>query len=327
MGGEKFECPAGSLGEAGGQWNPTCDGQCPRGYYCVGGEKHECGSVDKYCPAGSSAPTNVTTGHYSGPSDVNENVRYEETLCPVGYYCVGGEKFECASGYFGNSTGLTTSQCSGMCKDGYYCESGSTRDDQHECGSVDKYCPAGSETPLVVPDGYYSGPEDASETTRSEKTICPAGYYCVGGEKFECGSVDKYCPAGSSTPTSVPADSCSGPLSSSESIRYSVFSPDAYHVCVGARFHLPFSLIRSLYMRIHFTDSSSRRLCSSGSMTVVNEYPNPNYILDDFVIASNFTERVVDVSSPAVGYSNGTLSFLISPESISEVALPPSLHR
>ena len=62
-------------------------------------------------------------------------------------------------------------------------------------------------------------------------------------------------------------------------------------------------------------------------MTLVNEYPNPNYILDDFVIASNFTERVVDVSSPAVGYSNGTLSFLISPESISEVALPPSLHR
>ena len=297
----------------------------------------------------------MTTGHYSGPSDVNENVRYEETLCPVGYYCVGGEKFECASGYFGNSTGLTTSQCSGMCKDGYYCESGSTRDDQHECGSVDKYCPAGSETPLVVPDGYYSGPEDASETTRSEKTICPAGYYCVGGEKFECpagslgeaggqwnptcdgqcprgyycvggekhecGSVDKYCPAGSSAPTSVPADSCSGPLSSSESIRYSVFSPDTYHVCVGARFHFVFSFIHSLYMRIHFTDSSSRRLCSSGSMTLVNEYPNPSCILSEFFIASNFTERVVDVSSTVVDYSNGTLSFLIPPVSVANVVL------
>ena len=62
-------------------------------------------------------------------------------------------------------------------------------------------------------------------------------------------------------------------------------------------------------------------------MTLVNEYPNPSCILDDFFIASNFTERVVDVSSPAVGYSNGTLSFLIPPESVSYVPLPPTINR
>ena len=100
-----------------------------------------------------------------------------------------------------------------------------------------------------------------------------------------------------------------------------MFSPDAYHVCVGARFHFVFSFIHSLYMRIHFTDSSSRRLCSSGSMTLVNEYPNPSCILSEFFIASNFTERVVDVSSTVVDYSNGTLSFLIPPESVSNVVL------
>ena len=214
-------------------------------------------------------------------------------------------------------------------------------------------------------EGYFSGPVDSPVTQRESQEVCPKGSYCIGGVKElcpagkygsetglttatcsgecsagyycpagsinnranECGSVDKYCPAGSASPTSVPSDLCSGPLSSAESTRFSVFPPDSLHVCVGARCLLLFLFTRSLFIRIHFTDSSSRRLCSSRSMTVVNKYPNPNYILDDFVIASNFTERVVDVSSPAVGYSNGTLSFLISPESISEVALPPSLHR
>ena len=213
-------------------------------------------------------PTQISTVQSDARKDttVQNQVKKKTTHSSTGTLIT--EMKLCPAGKYGSETGLTTATCSGECSAGYY-------------------CPAGS----------------------------------INNRANECGSVDKYCPAGSGAPTPVPSVFCSGPLSSSESTRSSVFSPDAYHVCVGARFHFVFSFIHSLYMRIHFTDSLPRRLCSSGSMTLVNEYPNPSCILSEFFIASNFTERVVDVSSSVVDYSNGTLSFLIPPESVSNVVL------
>ena len=62
-------------------------------------------------------------------------------------------------------------------------------------------------------------------------------------------------------------------------------------------------------------------------MSVFYAFPNPRSILDDFFISSNFTEHTVDVSSTAVAYVNGTLVFVIPPESISDVSLYAALHR
>ena len=268
-GGVKRPCPAGSYGTSEGLSSSTCTASCEAGYYCPGGdEKLECGSITKYCPAGSSAPSDVPEGYYSGPESAEETKRYQKVICPAGSYCSGGEKTLCPAGHFGETTGLSTADCSGSCPAGYYCPEGSVSGTTNKCGSVDKYCPAGSSAPSSVSEGYYSGPEDADVDVRSESTICPIGYYCTGGvkrpcpagsygtseglssstctasceagyycpggdEKLECGSVEKYCPAGSSAPSDVPDGYCSGPLTSPFITRFFIFLPDSRHTCIG----------------------------------------------------------------------------------------------
>ena len=128
----------------------------------------------------------VSEGYDSGPESANEVNRSEQTICPAGSYCVNGVKTECPAGSYGSSEGLTSNLCSGLCEAGYYCPAGSTSSTANDCGSVDKYCPAGSGSPIDVSEGYYSGPESANESNRSEQTICPAGSYCVNGVKTEC---------------------------------------------------------------------------------------------------------------------------------------------
>ena len=148
----------------------------------MSGTTNKCGSVDKYCPAGSSAPSSVSEGYYSGPEDADVDVRSESTICPIGYYCTGGVKRACPAGSYGTSEGLSSSTCTASCEAGYYCPGG---DEKLECGSVEKYCPAGSSAPSDVPEGYYSGPESAEETKRYQKVICPAGSYCSGGGWYD----------------------------------------------------------------------------------------------------------------------------------------------
>ena len=150
-GGVKRPCPAGSYGTSEGLSSSTCTASCEAGYYCPGGdEKLECGSITKYCPAGSSAPSDVPEGYYSGPESAEETKRYQKVICPAGSYCSGGEKTLCPAGHFGETTGLSTADCSGSCPAGYYCPEGSVSGTTNKCGSVDKYCPAGSSAPTDV---------------------------------------------------------------------------------------------------------------------------------------------------------------------------------
>ena len=215
----------------------------------------------------------MTNGYYTLQKTDNygNTISYARAICPAGSYCSGGEKTLCPAGHFGETTGLSTADCSGSCPAGYYCPEGSVSGTTNKCGSVDKYCPAGSSAPTDVSEGYYSGPEDADVDVRSESTICPIGYYCTGGvkrpcpagsygtseglssstctasceagyycpggdEKLECGSITKYCPAGSSAPSDVPDGYCSGPLTSPFVTRSSIFIPDSRHICVGGQY-------------------------------------------------------------------------------------------
>ena len=91
------------------------------------------------CICGLS-PNNVPAGKYliSTPTEC----RYVE--CPVGHYCPGSNPDEnpdpqpdpnypsgvmiCPCGNYGSTTGLATYNCSGKCKEGYYCPQGSITD-------------------------------------------------------------------------------------------------------------------------------------------------------------------------------------------------------
>ena len=273
-GGVKHLCAAGKYGSEEGLSSADCSGVCPAGYFCPAGSVSgtECGAVDKYCPAGSSAPLPVGEGSYSLPEDGPEATRSDKALCPAGSYCSGGVKHLCAAGKYGSEEGLSSADCSGVCPAGYFCPAGSVSGT--ECGAVDKYCPAGSVAPLPVGEGSYSLPEDGPEATRSDKALCPAGSYCSGGVKHlcaagkygseeglssadcsgvcpagyfcpagsvsgtECGSVDKYCPAGSSAPLPVGEGSYSLPEDGPEATRSDKALCPAGSYCSGGVKHL-----------------------------------------------------------------------------------------
>ena len=115
------------------------------GYFCPRGTGTlstalQCRSPTQYCPEGSSTPLNTSAGYYAvaalGGLYVNE------TECPPGAYCSGGVMQLCTAGLYGNSSGMTSANCSGVCEAGYYCPPGSTSPEAQSCGSVLVYCPA-----------------------------------------------------------------------------------------------------------------------------------------------------------------------------------------
>ena len=69
-----------------------------------------CGGSEYYCPRGSSEPTDVPSGYYStgsGLASYTDDVYTDESdsnymtsilVCPKGYYCVSGVKYDCPGG-------------------------------------------------------------------------------------------------------------------------------------------------------------------------------------------------------------------------------------
>ena len=122
-------------------------------------EAKPCGSSAVYCPRGSGAPQKANPGFYTeGGADSTR--RPQQTLCPVGHYCIGGVKIVCPAGKYGLSVGLSSAHCSGSCQMGFYCPAASTRPAQ-------KACPGGSY-------GDRAGLGSAAECT----TPCASGYTC-----------------------------------------------------------------------------------------------------------------------------------------------------
>jgi hypothetical protein len=96
----------------------------------------------------------------------------------------------CSGGKYGATRGLTTSNCSGLCKEGYYCSSGSKDEAapaDKECG-VGTYCEEGSSIPQPASIGVYA----YIDGDRKQHN-CPEGHKCSNGNKTAC-SPGKYQP-------------------------------------------------------------------------------------------------------------------------------------
>ncbi|KAG8568304.1 hypothetical protein GDO81_013953 [Engystomops pustulosus] len=143
---------------------------CPSGFYCnasdIGGV-----FIPQPCPAGYICPRGSRSG--------------AEQRCPRGTYgssrqlAVEGECRSCPSGYYCADEGLT--EPSGRCLPGYWCI-GRAETSNPTDGVTGTVCPAGK----FCHNGDISGDCDAGficdvQSTRSDQTICPPGYYCPEG--------------------------------------------------------------------------------------------------------------------------------------------------
>ena len=175
--GNRYLCPAGRYGSRVGEDQDTCTGKCAEGFYCPEGstKAHEkaCGGPSHYCPEGSSAPVQVMDGYFSYASPTKHLVgalgypeesfytaltttnttglrKTAEAICDPGHYCVDGVRLECPIGRYGDTYGLTNSDCTGECEPGYFCNKASKVKNEHECGGSHLFCPRGTGIPKHV---------------------------------------------------------------------------------------------------------------------------------------------------------------------------------
>lgn len=138
----------------------------------------------------------MKTGYYSigglGPS-----TRTDQLIASEGYFALEGQLFKCPPGTYGNTTGLSSIDCSGVCRPGYYCPAGSTSEEEIPCGSY-QYCPKGSSFSRFVRHGYYTTISnqtfnDKSEyqemkplNRQSQEYECEMGHFCHRAVRYPC---------------------------------------------------------------------------------------------------------------------------------------------
>ena len=196
--GERFLCPKGRYGSTQGLSSPTCTGVCRKGFYCekgsVAATQKACGNSSYYCPAGSFQQTTVDEGYYTVGGHDN-TTRASQVISPVGHYALNGILHYCPAGTYGNTTGLSTASCSGLCQAGFYCPAGSTSPKQYACGDEDVYCPPVAGKPIQTQKGYYTstveeecGPGKWRNLNDFECQLCDEGTYKIekGNDKDLC---------------------------------------------------------------------------------------------------------------------------------------------
>jgi hypothetical protein len=57
-------------------------------------------------------------GYYTLPETGPNATRLDAAVCPAGFYCTGGVRRACPPGRYGAESGLQSSACSGLCKEG-----------------------------------------------------------------------------------------------------------------------------------------------------------------------------------------------------------------
>lgn len=195
IGARKVPCPFGTYGESVGLSTSLCSGSCPEGWYCPPATVHPhqfaCSKSPKnFCPQGSGHSLTTNSGYYASSPHVLEGGGFgSQTQCPPGSYCLEGIQYACAAGRYGSTPQMINSSCTGLCRGGYYCPEGSTRDMQHACGDHSVYCPEGSPQPIPVSPGYYStGFQNSMENEivgsyldvhATSQLICEPGTYCT----------------------------------------------------------------------------------------------------------------------------------------------------
>ena len=198
----KFSCPSGTYAGPGAS---ACE-ECPAGSYCP----EQSMSAPRPCPPGRYSSSEgatyceACTGGYICPESGSTTATFQE--CPPGEYSVSASPAcsKCSAGRYGTGKS-STSACSGECPPGTYSAAG-----QESCtlcapGSYGRNKGQSSCTGICEPGRYGSGLTPATSSLCDGP--CTEGYYCNWGStsptQWECGANDVFCPAGSTSPTTV----------------------------------------------------------------------------------------------------------------------------
>ena len=77
----------------------------------------------------------------------------------------------CPAGRYGATEGLETSDCSGICTEGYFCAAGSVTSTQEACDAPHAHCPRGTAEPRITVAGYISVPNGTMAIARHLQAI------------------------------------------------------------------------------------------------------------------------------------------------------------
>lgn len=112
--------------------------------------------------------------------------------CPIGTYNALANKYlvshclPCDAGYYGETTGLIVSTCTGKCSAGHYCNQhnsiGSTTHSPEDASSWGGRCRAGTYCPIESTQETVCAAGTYQPAAGQEACIaCPIGYFCIEG--------------------------------------------------------------------------------------------------------------------------------------------------
>ena len=130
----QYSCPEGTYGTKLGATDVSDCESCTEGYYC---ESHPgpptttetqspCGEVHLYCPQKSPKPVQVEMGYYTIDANMQQgmdssHIRTDQVQCEPGFHCQNGVRYACRAGTYGETSGLVSEICSGLCPRGFFC--------------------------------------------------------------------------------------------------------------------------------------------------------------------------------------------------------------
>ena len=196
-----FPCPKGHFCPNGTEY--ATQYPCPKGYY--NGATHSVSLADcracpggKYCNrSGLSEPTGPCAAGYfcvnaawtDKPQDY-DNFTAGDCLCPAnstggkcqeGFFCPEGsdEPTACTGGFYCEGKGKEN--VTEQCDPGWFCTSGAKipRPSDGITGNIcpaGKYCPRGTETPRLCPQGRFSN--NTGNSNKNNCSLCTEGSYC-----------------------------------------------------------------------------------------------------------------------------------------------------
>eukprot|EP00948_MAST-09A_sp_MAST-9A-sp1_P003286 g3286.t1 len=257
-------CPPGRYGSTRGLGSANCSGLCAAGRYGIGGSRFE--FCDGACTPGRYGLVGATTPQCDGPCETGKYGTSENEClnCEKGRYQDQTQQLSCKfcpGGFFGNTTGLKSSSCSGQCNPGFRSGMGSA-----ECEPCSKGKFANTKGTEIC---ETCGATKTTKTDGQRSCDCMIGYIMVKENQCEKCAVGMNCDNIGTTLESLvlQRDYWRSSISSTDVIRCPID-----HVCLGGKFTNQ-TLNGTAFSCVEGNEGILCSMCSDGYYRVSDAFP------------------------------------------------------